>query len=320
MIRLTPSSDADLHRQVVLNSEDDPMAPELKKMESGGMFRYYRLSIPDDYNGNSSKLWPLILDFHGRNGNAEEQWDNSQYYLNPSGQEFVVAYPVGCFGQPNEPGGPPERAWQGPWYADESCNDLLFVSDLVHLIQGTYKIDSTRIYASGKSNGGGFVGTLACSKEGDLFAAFAMASAALYTDMPESPDLCDGQRPRMILESHGTEDFVVPIDGRDSDKSDDSTPDIADWTARWAVRNGCDPSPKHYTETWGRITSYKCNGLSGVVQQYRVNGLGHCWPSLTDNTDSLKPDEPNKRPHDCIHTLDFTQAVVEFFARWKKST
>jgi len=287
-------------------------------MKSNHIYRSYRLSIPSGYNKSSAKTWPLIVDFHGRGGSAESQWNNSQYYLNPTGQNFFVVYPNGCVGAPSlKHPDRPERAWQGAPYANKSCNDLLFVSDLVGRIQANYNIDSARIFASGKSNGGGFVDTLACSTTGDLFAAFAMASAALYTDNETSPEPCIGHRPRMILESHGTEDHIIPFLGPyDPIKPNYAVPDISHWTHRWAERNHCarDEDRIITHESWGTNITHSCKDLTNNVQQYRVTGLGHCWPTLGDNKDSYNP------KHNCsVHTLDFTQAVLDFFAKSSKA-
>lgn len=299
-------------KQAVLSSPESPSIPINRTVESGCILRSYLISVPDDYEKGSSKKWPLIVDFHGRGGSPEGQWNNSQYFLNPSGKEYFVAYPLGCLGDGND-GGPSKTAWQGAPYANTSCNDILFTADLVHDVQVSYDIDNTRIYASGKSNGGGFVDTLACSTTGDLFAAFAMAAAALYTDTFIKPVNCAGERPRAILEAHGTGDKTIPINGR----MDCSTPNIARWTSRWGKRNGCDSHKDRNIAfpSWGENTTYSCNGTQNFIQQYRVNDLGHCWPSVMNNTDSQEHDGA------ClVHTLDYTQTVVEFFAMWQKLT
>lgn len=222
-----------------------------------------------------------------------------------------MAYPLGCVGDDNE------TAWEGAPYADASCNDTLFTADLVHDVQASYNIDDTRIYASGKSNGGGFVDTLACSPTGNLFAAFAMAAAALYTDTVVTGVNCTGNRPRAILEAHGTVDTTIPIGGRNSRRRGHSTPDIAGWTSRWPGRDGCEPDddPNIARPSWGTNSTYSCNDTPNIVQQYQVDGLGHCWPSVINNTDS-------QEHHDTclVQTLDFTQAVMEFFAMWQKET
>jgi poly(3-hydroxybutyrate) depolymerase len=107
----------------------------------------------------------------------------------------------------------------------ESVDDLQFTTDLVAHVQGEYCIDSSRLYASGKSNGGGFVDTLACSDHGDQFAAFAMAAAALYTDT--SRGSCT--KKRAILESHGLADATIPYHPGGTPGAGGPLPDIEKW-------------------------------------------------------------------------------------------
>lgn len=302
--------------QAVLGLLDDPSIPPAGWIVSGNRTRSFRVQAPKNYGKDPTKSWPLIVDFHGRNGSSEGQWNNSQYFLNKAGQEYFVIYPLGCLGAGSKKDPRPATAWQGAYYADPSCNDTLFVSDLVSGAQSWYNISSSRIYASGKSNGGGFVDTLACSTTGDLFAAFAMASAALYTDTSNDPDTCMGKRPRRILESHGTRDNVIPFEGNHSSIPGHSIPNINLWAAWWAERNGCHPDRRHVRNitypAWGVNTTYSCNNASNFVQQYYVEGLGHCWPSLVNNTDTKKD-----RGRCRIHSLDFTQAVLDFFSLWE---
>lgn len=134
-----------------------------------------------------------------------------------------------------------------------------------------------------------------------------MAAAALYTDTLIGPDSCMGFAPRAILGAHGVDDTTISID---------ATPNIARWTGRWAERNGCDPrEDKSITElTWGNLTTYSCEGAVDSIQQYWVADLGHCWPSIVNNTDS----QEHKDGSCLTHTLDYTGAALEFFAMWQK--
>ena len=298
-IRLIIKSDSFVEDQAVLRLAESPSIPIAKTVESGGLQRSYLLTTPDGYD--KSKEWPLIVDFHGRNGTPEGQWNNSQYFLNKLGREYFVAYPLGCLGDKDE------TAWQGAPYANPSCDDITFTANLVNHVMASHNISTTRIYASGKSNGGGFVDTLACSDTGNIFAAFAMAAAALYTDADYGPpDPCEGERPRAILEAHGANDTTIPFGGR----KDGSVPNITLWTEQWGLRDNCDFIDFTPTD-WGVNTTCSCNGTQNLVQQYYVNGLGHCWPSKVNNTDSQEHNGT------ClVETLDFTQTVLEFFATW----
>ena len=82
-----------------------------------------------------------------------------------------------------------------------------------------YCIDSSRVYAAGKSNGGGFTNLLACDATASKrIAAFAPVSGAYYQDVPEDacnaetvPIECNpGRCPIPIIEFHGTADTTIP--------------------------------------------------------------------------------------------------------------
>lgn len=269
-------------------------------VESGGLTRNFTIYIPSSYNDNPNKQWPLIIDYHGSSGTPDGQYNNSKYWNYTAGQEYLAVYPQGV-----------KKHWQGPSYAVPGVNDLNFTTDLLAHLRTAYCIDSNRIYASGKSNGGGFVDTLACSDNGDEFAAFAMAAAALYTDNSESG--CP--KKRAILESHGDADCTIPYNGT-PDGNGGVLPNITEWVGWWGQRDGCDPvaDRRETAGSWGyNVTSYSCGGLVDVVQHYQVFHLGHCWPSSTgDNTDGA-------RTYCNDHVLDYTPVVLDFFSKWNKA-
>jgi len=202
-------------------------------------------------------------------------------------------------------------AWEGPSYACPGVNDIDFVSDLLTYLEDNFCIDIDRIYASGKSNGGGFVDTLACSDVGDKFAAFAMAAAALYTDT--SFGSCD--KKRAILEAHGDADTTIPYAGGKG--LGGSLPTIGQRVYWWGERD-CGVGEVTTTvemEEGYEIEKLSCNGgLSDVVEHYQLYApAAHCWPNTEgDNYDA------QKIPDGCGNSraLDFTAVVLEWFARW----
>lgn len=92
-------------------------------------------------------------------------------------------------------------------------------------------MDSNRIYATGLSNGGGFVATLACDEEdGGIFAAFAPVAGSFYTDVDETSEDCNPARsPLPILEIHGGVDDTTFYDGGEGEGG--LLPAISDWYA-----------------------------------------------------------------------------------------
>lgn len=119
---------------------------------------------------------------------------------------YLVVYPTGI-----------DLQWQGDPAA--SSDDIGFTLQLVANISSTYCIDTSRIFAAGKSNGGGFsANILACDPLASrTFAAFAGMSGAFYQGNTESNCSGDtvaiscnpGRSPVPILETHGSADATV---------------------------------------------------------------------------------------------------------------
>lgn len=267
--------------------------PDSHTITSGGQSRTYAVRVPDGYNDDPNKPRKLIFDFHGRAGNPEDQYHNSAYDQYDAGKEYIGVYPAGV-----------NKAWQGAPYSAEGVDDVQFVKDLLENMRNEYCIDNNHVYASGKSNGGGFVDTLACSDVGDEFAAFAMAAAALYDD--NSVDRCS--KKRAILESHGGNDATIAYDGGIT-SSGGRTPNIDQWVQWWGQRDGFATDAEVTTQEEG----YSTTSYGDVVVHYKIPGLGHCWPSSTGtNSDG-------SRSYCGDHSLDFTSKVLEFFGKWDAS-
>ena len=244
------------------------------------------------------KAYKLILDFHGRDGTPDGQHENSQYYKYPKASEYLVAYPLG------KKGAEDKNAWQSAPYAALGVNDLQFASDLVDHISNNYCVDTGRIYASGKSNGGGFVDFLACSNVGDRFAAFAMAAPALYSDNAQTA--CP-MKLRKIIHAHGLEDHTIPYNGGPS--NDGQLPKIVDWLQWWADRGHCiSKQGPVQSNGYKSIVYTSCaGGVTNAIKHYGVDKGGHCWPDdKSDNTDGARSDCKDQ-------SLDFTMMVLDFF-------
>jgi poly(3-hydroxybutyrate) depolymerase len=224
------------------------------------------------------------------------------YNTYSASSKYVMVYPQGIVGDNG-------AAWQGPSYAAKGVDDIQFVADLVSHIKDNYCIDTDRIYASGKSNGGGFVDTLSCSDVGDQFAAFAMAAAALYTDTTK--ESCS--KKRAILETHGDNDNTIPYAGGQG--SGGPIPDVGKWVRFWGERNCGTGAPSVRTTKNGyHIQTFSCGSLSNVVTHYHMYApAAHCWPnSRGDNSDA------KDIPNGCGNSkaMDYTPVVLDWFAKW----
>ena len=246
-----------------------------RTVTSGGLPRTYTLHVPPGYQ-NGSAL-PLVLSFHGHKRNSEFQEQLSGF----SGENVIAVYPQGLVGTDGQ------TAWTGAPYS-AAADDVRFTADLLDQLEKDLCIDPSRIYATGKSNGGGFVALLACRMP-DRIAAFAPVSGAFY---PQSGP-CNPSRPAPILDLHGTGDDTIPYQGEPSK----GLPSIPDWVTGWAQRNGCTGQPAVRTQHHDVVQiSEWTRACRADVTHYRIEGLGHYWPSTQPNLDSANATVLNATP------------------------
>lgn len=261
--------------------------------------RTYTIDIPPSYNPNTPT--PIIISYHGRNGNSDAQHALAEFDNTSFNPNYISVYPQGLLGK----GG--ESAWQGASYAAPGVDDIAFTNALLDHLAEQYCVDDQRIYANGKSNGGGFTDTLACAA-GTRFAAFAACSGAFYTD--NGSQKCNNNKPIPFLEFHGSNDTTV-LYGVPNDGAGGTTPPIPDWLDRWGQRNGCAPGAgqKDFpTQDNGKlnITSYTCKGQQNIVQGYWIEGMGHDWPST-------KPNSDNSKSGHSPTFINATPVIIKFF-------
>lgn len=262
-------------------------------ISSSSVQREFLIHVPSTYNA----LHPagVIFSYHGNSRTAHYQETLSQFSDPTFNPDHIAVYPQGL-----------NNSWQGPSYAVPGVNDLQFTTDLVTYLSDNFCVDRSRIYASGKSNGGGFVGTLACSPEGGRFAAFAPVSGAFYTDNPETHVKCTPSRTELpILEFHGGNDTTIPYTGGTGKGG--LLPDIDQWLGWWAERDGL-AAETVSSEYGGEVqhTVFGSGECDGLVQGYKVEHLGHVWPSTKPNLDSDTPT-----------VVEATEVIMEFFRRWR---
>ncbi|CAK5278313.1 unnamed protein product [Mycena citricolor] len=262
--------------------------------------------IPKDYD--PSMAHALVVSFHAFKMNGAEQERISGFSepgLRLNGKGIVAVYPNGQFG-PGKTGNESIRAWQGAPYAAKGVDDIAFTQQMIEALSGNLCLDSNRFYASGKSNGGGLTNLLACTPAtANLFAAFAPVSAALYAGA--NPADCSPGRPIPLVNFHGLADRVVPFDGQLADREGNTeyaTPNISQYRAAWAERNGCaahkaavivtgsssNPPPgarlglnalvSHpHVNTTLKQSICAVGYTPAIVQGFTVKDLGHSWPS-----------------------------------------
>ncbi len=242
-------------------------------MVSSGQRREYLLHVPSSYD--RFKPTPLVISLHGGAVWPAHQMDMSGWSRLADNNGFIVVYPAGS-------GAP--RAWNVNHGAG-LARDVRFISDLIDTLEAAYNIDPAMIYADGLSNGGGMAFVLSCALS-DRIAAVGMVAAA--QSLPWS--WCTDPRPVPMIAFHGTADTFTPYHGGRSPVFPDPfvLPSIPTWTANWARRNRCGPSPVESVVAADvtRLEYQSCADDAAVVL-YTVLGGGHTWPGGKPMPESL---------------------------------
>ena len=236
--------------------------------------RSYRINIPRDYELETPL--PLVLGFHG-NGSDGAEFQN---YTGLPTLPAITVFPDGDEGDG-------KRSWQGAPYAS-GADDVAFVADLLDSIESEHCIDLNRVYATGKSNGGGMVSMLACNLR-DRFSAFAPVAGAYY---PQSTEGCDYSTPTPMLAIHGTGDATMHYEG--GHRQGEDYPGVREWIQPWAEASGCEKTKERQVGRKGedvvRTQWTLCSegdeggrspgkpGRSAAVELYSVADGGHVWP------------------------------------------
>ncbi|PSN75528.1 alpha/beta-hydrolase [Corynespora cassiicola Philippines] len=244
-------------------------------LKSSGKERSYSYHLPAGYD--KDRKYPVVVGFHGSSSiGLFFELDTKMSEMRYSGDKIMV-YPNGIGG-----------SWAGPTYHAGTTvqEDIQFVADVIEDVESIACIDDSKVFAAGMSNGGGFIGTLACDSLGSaLFAAFASHSGAFYTDV-NGPGNCSPSKPSIpLLEIHGAADKTVRYAGGQGDGG--PQPPISDWLDWWSHRNNCTSKTEQTPEEGVHHYSWTCNDKPGLLQHYKVDALGHCWADTEPNLSQI---------------------------------
>ena len=202
-------------------------------LQFGGRTRSYVVYLPSSVKAGTAV--PLIFDFHGHGGNAAQEESSSGWKKKADQAGFIMVYPDGV-----------DTSWNvGSCCGlamSEKVDDVGFTRAMIEATSKPACIDAKRIYATGMSNGAGFVHRLGC-EAADVIAAIAAASADLVTDP------CTPVRPIAELSVRGLSDTTVAYAGGNTGSTG------------WY-----DPGAKGSLDLWKKIDH--CTGTSTTTRQY----------------------------------------------------
>lgn len=265
---------------------------QLDTLQHDGQERYFLVHLPPSYNGQPL---PLIIAMHGGLGSATNIEKQSKLSEKADKADYIVVYPEGA----KSPLG--IRTWNAGvccgYAADNDIDDVGFISALIDLMIAEYKIDSTRVYATGMSNGGFMSYRLACELT-DKIAAIAPVAASMTMDN------CTPSRPISVMHFHSTEDNSILYEGGVGDGlSKHYNPPLDSVLSAFAGHAKC--ASKGTIKTESPYSHYVWNSCScNVAMEYFLTtDGGHSWPMGTKTAIG-----------DTVSTqVDASDSMIQFF-------
>ncbi len=271
-----------------------PVTNQRETIEVGGVPRWYLLDTPspstpsptDRTSSTSARAIPrpLVVNFHGLVEGAVVQSLTTMFGVLGQRDGFDTVFPNGT-------GTPVQWDYSATSHPNP---DLAFVTAMLDHLESTLCIDTSRVYASGLSEGSFMASLLACTMA-DRFTAIAAVSGLIV------PKPCTPARAVPVLAFNGTADPILffnggvgtatlnRVDGQGGTSSASPAttvpvkvnlhgPGFPANVQTWAAKDRCDPRS---TDT--RIASqvilrrYVCPPGT-AVEFYIILGGGHAWP------------------------------------------
>ncbi|HSE39718.1 MAG TPA: PHB depolymerase family esterase, partial [Acidobacteriota bacterium] len=289
-----------------LTSAKSPLySDEEKSIEYAGRIRKYLVHIPP--NSDPTTALPLVLVLHGGGGAPEGMARITNFNQKADAEKFIVVYPAGT-------GRFESRflTWNSGnccgYALDDNIDDSGFIRRLIDQLQKELKIDESKIFATGLSNGAMMSYRLGCELSDKIAAIGVVAGAFNYQP-------CTPAHPVSVIILHGTADqHVLYIGGtprKQADRHPRTDTAVSDAVAFWTKQDRCSTPPKK--EKNGKIFSEvyeNCANNSGVTL-FSIQDEGHTWPG--GEKWAFWADEPSKE-------ISATNEIWKFFANHPKQT
>jgi len=141
--------------------------------------------VPVGYD--ASRATPIVIMYHGSNQGGPLMYENTKWDELADEQNFIVVFPTSWkYRLTTEPG--IHEKWNTAGLheivepGEELKDDVNFTRVILENLKATFNVDSTRLYATGFSNGGGFVLTRLIPEMNDVFAAYSTSGSGLWGD------------------------------------------------------------------------------------------------------------------------------------------
>jgi polyhydroxybutyrate depolymerase len=291
---LARSSGAVAATSTAVHARAIPAGRSSQTVVVGGVVRTYHLYRPAHLRTPA----PLVVMLHGGYGSGTQAENSYGWDEQADTGHFLVAYPDGLNRAWNTGGGCCGRS------AQDNVNDIGFLKAMVSAIEHEAKVDPSRVYATGISNGGIMDYTLACHTT--IFAAIGPDSATELGPCPAPTAIS-------IIHIHGTADTHIPYNGGTGvGVAHINGPAIPALNATWRAIDRCAPPT---STTAGVVTTSIAKCPNGhVVELITISGAGHQWPGSAPRPiieKLLGTDPPST-------ALNATKTIWQFFSHHRK--
>lgn len=258
--------------------------------------REFILYVPSGYD--PSMPTPIVIMLHGSNQHPNNMYENTNWVKKAEEEVILVVFPA-SWKYPLLEDGKIHEKWNTVALAQlappgtEFKDDVKFIRTIIEDLKVTFNIDNKRIFASGFSNGGGFVITRLIPEMNDVFAAYSTGGAGLLgeaevNDVPitVSASLYSviGTNDNKIAEG---QDVPVPFPFAANDILND--PLFNPMFEKTTALLGLEMS--YAVESQSDFTRFTFNkSLTGVDNEYvfmMIKGLFHVYPSGDDNRSKI---------------------------------
>ena len=235
-----------------------------------GVKRTYLAHIPASVD--RTKETPVVLVLHGAGTNGPITVMFSGMNSKSDAEKFIAVYPDGT-------GAGIFLTWNAGGIGKSEVDDVKFLSAVIDDLALVAKIDPSRIFATGISNGA-MMSYLLASELSDRIAAIAPIAGTMTTEKPTP------SRSVPVMHFHGTADKIVPATGPGLNTPKFITFKSVDESIKiWCEINGCETTPKvtQFPDiaedgTTVKRFDYPAKVGGGDVVYIEIEGGGHSWP------------------------------------------
>jgi polyhydroxybutyrate depolymerase len=292
--------------------------------------RTFLVHLPAGYD--AKKRYPLVLALHGLGGDGQLMARVSHLDETADRFGFIVVYPNASEGRwtkldPRPQGGgfgpigrgrlglgpPPSTIGRNSSEpGGEPINDNPFFDAMLDMIESEYRIDTSRVYATGFSDGGFMAFRLGCEMAYRISAIATVAATLPFNLSTTCTDWAWRSVPLLMI--NGTSDPIITYNGRPGLDVRYPLLGARETLKVWSKMDGCvaksvktkiAPHSPDGMET--QVDTYNDCHEGGAAILYSIEKGGHAWPGGD-------PYLPERLGGALSHDLDAGEAIWQFFA------